>query len=529
MFRLAFLVIATLASIANASAQQFELADVHAIPTASAAVMRGGFLRGDRYELRAATMVDLIRLAYAVDSDKVIGGPAWLDTSRFDLIAKTPADTSPEALRSMLQALLAERFHLIAHLDTKPFPEYTLKSGPHPRLKEPAGARESGCMAAPPNAQTATYSCHNITMAEFASRLPRMAGNYFQLTPVVDFTGLQGAWDFTLSWTPRNLLAAAGANSITIYDAVDKQLGLKLDVQQTPMPVVRVDSVNEKPASNPADVSRALQAIQDRFEVAVIKPASPGAKESFRVEPGGKIDLRGISLRKLIKYAWDLQDTDVKDNDELLAAGPRWLASERFDIVARPALSESASSRAPVDFNALRLMLQALLQERFKLVVHTEQRPVSVYALIAAKPNLKRADSSNRSGCRNVPALPERSGAPGPIFSLRCQNMTMPGLSERLQPIGGIYVPHPVIDSTGLEGAWDFVLSWSPPHILQGCGGCASDAGLAAAAENTTADSFGSLSIVEALDRQLGLKLRLEKHSMPVLVIDRIEQSPSDN
>jgi uncharacterized protein (TIGR03435 family) len=518
--------IAALPISARSDAEQtvFEIADVHAVPSAGNSNMRGGVMRGGRYELHSATMVDPIRTAYGVDADKVVGGPGWLDTGRFDVIAKGPVDASPESIRMMLRGLLAERFGLVTHNDTRPSPEYALKAGRHSRLKETIGG-DSGCVAAPQNGQTVTYSCHNITMAEFAARLPRMAGNYFQLTPVVDLTGLIGSWDFTVAWTPRNLLSADGVNAVTVYDAIDIQLGVKLDVQNVPMPVVVVDRVNEKPAG----VSQSLPAIPTEFEVAVIKPSAPGSKESFRLEPGDRIDLRGVSLRKLIKFAWDLQDNDVRDNDEMLLGGPKWLESERFDIVARPAVSEGGSTRAPVDVDAIRMMLRRLLEDRFKLVTHTEQRPVNVYALVGANPKLKRADPSNRSGCRNVPALPEKKNVSGPMFSLSCVNITMAQLAERLQPIGGIYITHPVIDATGLAGAWDFVLSWSPPHLLQGCGGCGRDAGLAAAAVNTASDPFGSLSVVEALDKQLGLKLRLEKHAMPVVVIDSVQQRPSDN
>jgi uncharacterized protein (TIGR03435 family) len=105
----------------------------------------------------------------------------------------------------------------------------------------------------------------------------------------------------------------------------------------------------------------------------------------------------------------------------------------------------------------------------------------------------------------------------------------MAQLAEQLQPMGGIYIPHPVIDSTGLEGAWDFVLSWSPPHLIAGCGGCSREAGLAAVAAAAGEGPNGGLTIVEALDKQLGLKLKLQKHPMPVLVIDHVEQTPTEN
>ena len=525
---------------AQESQPVFELADVRASASSTDSNMRGGFIRGGRYELRNATMVDLIGTAWGVDPDKVAGGPGWLDANRFDVIAKAPANTAPESLRLMLQALLADRFKLVVHRDTRPFPEYVLTAGKHPQLKESSGGGESSCQPGPQNAQSTTastipnasFSCHNITMAQFAERLPQMAGDYFQGNPLVDLTQLKGSWDFTLKWTGRNALAAAGTSGISIYDAVGRQLGLKLDVQKVPMAVIAVDSVNEKPTPNLPGVSQSLPAIPTEFEVAVIKPSPPGSTQrSLRMEPGGRIDLRGFTLKALIKFAWDFQDNDVKDNDDMLVGAPKWLDAERFDIAATPATPGTSSgpqTGPPIDLYSVHLMLRALLVDRFKLATHNENQPVSVYALVAAKPKLKKADSSNRPGCRFAPAPPGTTMASA-IFPLTCRNTTMAQLAGQLQPMGGIYIPHPVIDSTELEGAWDFALSWSPPHLIEGCSGCSREAGLAAVAAAAGAGPNGSSTLVEALDKQLGLKLKLQKHPMPVLVIDHVEQKPTEN
>ena len=77
--------------------------------------MRSRFFRG-QYEFRNATLVDLIGTAWGVDADKVVGGPDWLDTDRFDVTA----DTSPEAMKKMLRQLLADRFHLVVARKTEP-------------------------------------------------------------------------------------------------------------------------------------------------------------------------------------------------------------------------------------------------------------------------------------------------------------------------------------------------------------------------------------------------------------------------
>src|SRR5690348_5838631 len=77
----------------------FESADVHVSPPSTLAQMSGGVLRSGRYELRNATMVDLIRTAYGVTDDKVVGGPSWLATDRFDVIAKTSAAATADVAK----------------------------------------------------------------------------------------------------------------------------------------------------------------------------------------------------------------------------------------------------------------------------------------------------------------------------------------------------------------------------------------------------------------------------------------------
>src|ERR1700689_4383398 len=90
----------------------FELADVHVSPHTLTPNMRGGVLRAGRYDILTATMVDLIRTAYGIDADKVLGGPSWLDTDHFDVRAKAPSGATAETAKLMLQALLADRFQL---------------------------------------------------------------------------------------------------------------------------------------------------------------------------------------------------------------------------------------------------------------------------------------------------------------------------------------------------------------------------------------------------------------------------------
>ena len=110
---------------------RFEVADIHRSGSAMnpQTYRSGGFLRGERYDVRKATMLDLIRLAYGIEPDKVFGGPDWLAMTRFDIAAKAPASSSSQEVSGMLQSLLVERFGLTFHKDLRPLPVYALRVG----------------------------------------------------------------------------------------------------------------------------------------------------------------------------------------------------------------------------------------------------------------------------------------------------------------------------------------------------------------------------------------------------------------
>ena len=124
---------------------RFEIADVHVSAKTTNPFIRTGPARGGRYEVKTATMVDLIRIAYGFDPDKVLGGPNWLEMDRFDVVAKVPADSTAETQKLMLQSLLEDRFKLVAHKDTRPLPTYALTVGKKLQLKEADGSGETGC------------------------------------------------------------------------------------------------------------------------------------------------------------------------------------------------------------------------------------------------------------------------------------------------------------------------------------------------------------------------------------------------
>ncbi len=510
----------------GATPSTFEIADVHVSPRSQNAYMSGGVLRGVRYEIRKATMVDLVSLAYGVEAEKVLGGPSWLETDRFDVIAKAPPATAPDTVTLMLQALLADRFKLVIHKDSKPRQAFVLSMGKgKPKLKESSGSG-GGCQAepqqGPPQPGVIPYnvlSCHNMTMEAFAQTIRNYAGGYLT-SPVVDSTELKGAWDFSIKWTSRGALVAAGADGISLFDAVDKQLGLKMEMQTVPTPVIIVDSVNQKPTPNPPGLTTSLPpAPPAEFDVAEVKPTDPDFKGiTFDLKPSGQVTVRGVTLKFLIEQVWNI-------TDDMLAGAPKWLDDDRWDIIAKGSnISSGTGTNQQVDIDSLLFMVRALLADRFKLATHMEDRPVSAYTLVAAKPKLQKADPLNRTGCKEGPGADGKDPRiANPILSrlLTCTNMSMSQFADMLQSLASGYIHAPVLDATGIEGGWDFTLSFSAVGLLQNVGQPTSGA--------PASDPSGAVSLLDAINKQLGVKLEKQTRPISVLVIDHIEQKPTEN
>jgi uncharacterized protein (TIGR03435 family) len=500
----------------------FEIADVHASPKTLHPSMQSGVLRPGVYQLRNATMVDLVATAYGIEPDKVMGGPNWLEMDRFDVIAKVPPTTPPQGIKLMLQSLLAERFNLAVHMDQRPMPAFVLsRENGKPKLKQSDGSGQTGCQRQPQSAEAGAIpaSCHGVSMDAFVQQLRAAAGDYL-MSPVINDTKLEGAWDFNLKWTPRAGLAAAGADGITIFDAIDNQLGLKLEAKQAPTPVIVVDRVNQKPTANPSGVTTSLPPEPPpSFEVATIKPTDPKFQGVRIQTPPGGLNVQGLTLSYLIQTIWFI-------TPDMIVGAPKWLDTDRWDITAK--VAAAPGSAPPADMDSLIVMVRTLLEDRFKLKTHMEERVVPAYTLTVSKPKLQPADSTSRSGCKEGPGADGKDPRiANPMLSrlVACRNMTMaqfavflPNIANALNPLNGP-IRSSVLDSTGLNGAYDFTLNFSPSLYQTSPGGGGSN----------SADPDGALSISDAISKQLGLKLELDKRTAPVLVIDHIEPKPTDN
>jgi uncharacterized protein (TIGR03435 family) len=271
--------------------------------------------------------------------------------------------------------------------------------------------------------------------------------------------------------------------------------------------------VNQKPTDNLPDVAKSLPVVSSEFEVGDLKPSMPGAQQRGGIQPGGRIDAQAFTLKQIMSLAWDLQEDMI--------IGPKWIETDKFDLVAKAPPDVIAGGN--LDVISLQEMLKKLLVDRFKIKMHTEDRPVEVFALLAPKKEtkLKKADPASRASCKRVIT----QGAI-PTATVTCQNTTMAQLAEKLRQWAGGYVTHPAIDLTGIEGGWDFTYSWAPranfeaaarPEAAQQPGGPA-----------VASEPNGAISVFEAMEK-LGLKLEQQKHPMPVVVIDSANQNPTEN
>ena len=373
------------------------------------------------------------------------------------------------------------------------------------------------------------HHCRNMSMEKFAEILPTQAPAYLQKS-VVDRTGLKGAYDFDLHWTGLGRLQSAGADGISLFDAVEKQLGLKLTLGTAPGPVFLVDSVNEMPTPNAPDLARIMPPLPPaQFEVATIKPSAPDEKPDGEIHPNS-IKVHALPLMFLITFAWDLNGNDKEE----IVGAPKWLNSENFDVDAKVASDNMVQGGStvqgipPIPIEDLREMLKQLLADRFEMKTHMEDLPEDAYALVAVNPKMTKGDPSERTRCTEGPGPDGKDPRlDHPIMNMlvTCQNVTMEEAGKLFPTFAAWYLHYPVVDRTGLKGGWDFTLSWSSGDHMPVSGAQDPTDGQS----TTAAAPNGAVSFYDAVSKELGLKLVKEKRPEPVLVIDHIDEQPTPN
>ena len=280
-----------------------------------------------------------------------------------------------------------------------------------------------------------------------------------------------------------------------------------------------------------------------KFDAASVKPASPTAAPSrFTGGPGtpdpGRITWENVDLRRLLVRAYGIETDQI--------SGPAWIDSEKYSITAT-----IPPGTTPDQFQ---IMLQNLLKERFRLVLHHDVKEFTVYELTVAKggPKLTAAAASNpndpgrtgpstditpasmeldREGCPVVrPGIQSGSGKWGPGISCsRFVKQSLPDLVKSLDIFvaaeeGLMFDPTTavhVIDKTGLTGEYDFTLKF---HFMPKFPGQVATAGQAS---DPVGDDGPTIFI--AIEQQLGLKLQKVKQTLDRIVIDRADRIPAVN
>jgi uncharacterized protein (TIGR03435 family) len=248
----------------------------------------------------------------------------------------------------------------------------------------------------------------------------------------------------------------------------------------------------------------AQQPRRPEFEVASVRRSPPEALlESYvptlNIAPGTTLRIQNRQLKELIMIAYGIGGRQL--------AGPQWLidapgpVSEipRFDLVAKVP-DDATRDQVPV-------MFQNLLADRFKLRVHREQRQTTIYALETGKAGLTikpvAAGEGQQSGCAR-----SLFGTNG-ITTAICRSMTPAQLAQQLQTLSPAYFPDgPVVDKTGLTDSFTYTLEWITM-------------------QQRDAGEEGP-SMFDAIEK-LGLHVERQKGAAEVLVVDSVEQAPTDN
>ena len=212
---------------------------------------KGFTVRGREVITINTTVRDLVAFAYSVHPRQIVRGPAWLESEKFDITGQPDIEGVPNQLqmRTLVQKLLADRFKLTFHREQQELSIYALVLGP----KGPTLTKSSG----DPNGLPSLFfrglgslPAINASMTDFATVMQTAVLD----RPVVDRTGLNGRYDFTLTWTPDETQFAnmgvkvppppADARAPSLFTAIQEQLGLKFEPSRAPVDVMVIDSVD---------------------------------------------------------------------------------------------------------------------------------------------------------------------------------------------------------------------------------------------------------------------------------------------
>lgn len=238
-----------LALLVAALAQSFDVVSIKPTPPSVRSIAIE--TTPGRFLAKGATLSFLIQYGYGLQAFEITGGPSWIESDRFEIEGKFDGEDTPTRMIPMLRGVLADRFKLKFHRESRQLPVYELvvaKSGP--KLQAPGPKTMGREPKFAPSAGRLVAS--NQTMPALATVLTRTLSRR-----VLDKTGLKDHYDFVLQWTPdenqtpplRPSATATDPNGPSIFTALQEQLGLRLESSRGPVEVLVIDHV-EKPSTN---------------------------------------------------------------------------------------------------------------------------------------------------------------------------------------------------------------------------------------------------------------------------------------
>jgi len=205
---------------------------------------------GGRFRANATTLKYLLEWAYDIQTAQHTGGPAWLSSDRYDIEATAGTNASDAQMKRMVQALLEDRFHLKVHRETKEMQAIVLAQGRNAPKISPAKDGEIHAVRFTPQdgsgGKVASYHilCTRFTVAELSDTFARQLGQV-----IVDQTGLQGDFDFTIDLTPDESRPNP-LDPTMLLSALRDQIGLSVKSQKTPVEILVIDGAEKVAAGN---------------------------------------------------------------------------------------------------------------------------------------------------------------------------------------------------------------------------------------------------------------------------------------
>jgi len=516
------------------------IVDVHASPYRAKTYYTHN-IGHHRFDMRDATILDLIAFAYDRRDDTILGGPTWIDLDRFDVAAEddalepqkfsapsaeaaTPGKNPYEMMQPVIQRVLTERFHLKTHIDQRPMPGYLLTVG-----KDGIKAPEAKDQAAAPNCrgeqdkatpEAETIICTSLTTTQIVKWF---SGVYPHA--LVDRTGLTKSYDITMHMSFANLNTRD--EYVRVWTDAFRQLGLNVEAGDVLQPAMVVDSV-ERPTPNNLDIVKRIPPPLDlEFEVATIKPAAEGERPDQIRPTATEVVFSAFTVQGLITRAFQFP------TGAMISNRPPWLNVQRYTVLVK--LPPEIDGRALYqNQDEIAIMLQKLLADRFGLKYHWGEQTLDGWALVGGTPKMKKADPNSRSFCKWGAPPGEKSMNSGPeaLYDNQsyCQNVTMAQYADMMQAFTGSDIKYRVFDKTGLAGSWDFTLYYTSAAKLKASSTAAANAKPAeSGVTDASTDPFGGITLQEAVRKELGIQLVKQPETYPALVLDHIEQTPTDN